>query len=268
MKKLKYNKITKELTVEENEVNKIIKIKNFFEKYKIFFEIFSSVFLTIMSITITGIGIEINKRDTEISEKELSILINDREPYFTIKSKEISNLNEDVAITQYIVTNKGGLITSVNIYSIKKDLIISFYSHRTGKTIKCYRYYLPDTFELKDETFSAYNEDEKAFYFFEYDKQKREEFVEKLTDELEISFAPYDDVGIIIYTSNRIGFSYINYKNEYYNSSLLFDDYGIHKASPNANGIFIRRIERGDYDTRSIVEELEKYVKNSLDSTI
>ena len=83
------NKNTKEHDVKtHNQREKFLeRTRNILEKNKIFFEIFSSVLLALMSITISIVSLALNKRSTEVYEKQLEILENDREPYFTMECK-------------------------------------------------------------------------------------------------------------------------------------------------------------------------------------
>lgn len=59
-------------------------LRKWLKKNKIFFEIISSVCLSLMSMVTFAVSISFNQGSSEIYEKQLEILENDREPYFTI----------------------------------------------------------------------------------------------------------------------------------------------------------------------------------------
>lgn len=107
MKKIKYNKNTKEIDIIETEETRLYVIKEWLEKNKIFFEIFSLFFLGVMGIIISGVGLQINKRTAEIYKSQLEISENDREPYFEVEFIDNSTEKGDFTLE---IKNKGGLL--------------------------------------------------------------------------------------------------------------------------------------------------------------
>ncbi len=233
MKKLVYDKETKEIVIEEIESSeekepKIIKIKKFFEKYKIFFEIFSSVLLAIMSFVISIVGIQINKRNSETNKRQLEIAENDREPYFVIKSETLDEKhkegNYEFTIKLYTITNEGGLITGAYSSEIYKYAVVKVFNEKSYKQ-DTYILYFNDIFEKTEGIMSLYNDEKKEFKFCEKENNKFDKLITSLSYTLKEKFpAPGDKSRYTaqVNIKNTIKIEYINYKNEEYVKEYQF----------------------------------------------
>ena len=93
MKKLIYNENTKEIDVvekkhsPEKDEKEPRKVKKWLEENKIFFDIVSTFCVGTMGVVISFVGWKTNQRSADIYQRQLEILENDREPYFTINSE-------------------------------------------------------------------------------------------------------------------------------------------------------------------------------------
>lgn len=135
MKKLVYNENTKELNlIEQVEITekiekttivedaskcklKIDELRKSLKENKIFFEIFSLFFLGVMGVVISGVGLKVNKRTADIYQKQLEILVNDREPSFYSKLCWTDAENMEYV---YKIENHGGIASDCIVCPILK----------------------------------------------------------------------------------------------------------------------------------------------------
>lgn len=285
MKKLTFNKITKEITIKE-EKKKIIQAKVFFEKYKIFFEIFSTVLLGIMSLIISFVGLKTNERSldlyqkqllmqqiqseilqaqleiqqeqSEIYQKQLEMQINDREPYFTIHCETIDEENY-LPNTYYIIKNEGGGINLGYIWKVE----VFFHIYLWGKDEYYYR--INEAFLIsKDSTVSLYDNSNKEFRFYGYDYL----LYFQLNDELETELKSiYGSENISVSFESYFTMDYTNYKNERIENTYKFTStsMGYVNSDYNDEKIDLGSMEYGA-DISSIAydisEKIEVYQNN------
>lgn len=232
MKKLRYNKKTKEIDIIETEETRLNVIKKWLEKNKIFFEIFSLFFLGVMGIIISGVGLQINKRTSEIYKSQLEILENDREPYFEIEIVDNSTESEEGDLTLEI-KNKGGYLRFGSADIIDMYVICSIKGKDVGLEV-----HKMDPFPY------AYNENEKNFVipYTGYNN----DFIEEIEHKLEKIY------GTTIYymLDSYVKIEYVNYEN-----NLKSNLYRIEAIVPYESALLL-------------VEEIEGYESDCVVYTV
>lgn len=227
MKKLIYNENKKEIDVvelgktSEEEEKKSRKVKTCLENNKIFFEVFSYVLVGIMGIVISFVGWKTNKRSADIYQRQLEILDNDREPYFSLSYETINeerNENGYNIINKYTIKNEGGLINDAYLSDIKSCMIICVENDENK-----YKYYLDGKFSIPNEQY-IYNLENKKFSFYGQENYEFLNFIEAL--EKDITFL-FNECDVDISVNDYIKINYVNYKNERYNKVYEFSKDGI-----------------------------------------
>lgn len=228
MKKLIYNENTKEIDVVEKEhmpekdEKKPRKDKKWLEENKIFLDIFSTFCVGVMGLIISIVGWKTNQRSADIYQRQLEILDNDREPYFTIHCETVEKLfeNDSYAKKMYIIRNEGGRINGASIFWVRGYIGILLREPVTGEK-KNYEIYVPGMFRCSDGLMSLYDEENKLFYFYECEGDKYNNFINELRLKLEEMFTEYL---IIVTYSKYVNIIYSNYKNEAYDRQYLFSE--------------------------------------------
>lgn len=223
MKKLIYDKNTKEISIiekqeTENIKKKSTKVKLWLESNKICFEIFSYVFVGIMGIIISFAGWKTNERSANIYKRQLEILENDREPHFTISNKIIFKKQKDEGYYKqicYTIKNDGGVINDGFLGKIYTNLLISIPMHD-----KLYKCYIIGLFSKSDGRY-IFDKESKEFSFYGVESSANNKFVNNLQLELNKIFKRDD---VVIFLRNYIEINYINYKNEKYNKTYEFTE--------------------------------------------
>lgn len=223
MKRIKFllnNKLIKRI---------IIPLRNSLDKNKIFFEIISSILLTFASLAVSCASNQINTKTKEISEKQLEILENDREPYFTIKSQiddEISE-NYDYSKKIYTIKNEGGLITGAYIPEISTYIYVNICNNNTdiGKT---YILKIDYIFESKNAIYSIYDNTNREFKLCKHESNKLNNLLPRLDSALKEIFLEKGNHYTFTTDTclkNIIEIDYINYQNIEFNQKFqIIDD--------------------------------------------
>lgn len=277
MKKLVYNENTKEIDVVDKEKPRRIRI--WLENNKVFFEIFSYVVVGIMGIVISFVGWKTNERSADIYQKQLEIMKNDREPYFTLKSEEIyeeveeTKEDDTIAIRRYIISNNGGTIRDV---SIIKDASVIISVPQNEDIISdgyyVFKYSFLDFFfnklEIKPQIQNV--EDGKDIIFYEYGIERKhpdyidgEEFdysdifwmlEEKLEEKL--------NCGFLFERKNFIEITYTNYKNEKYTKRFEFTNDNMWLSNEDEEGINLY------YNISQDIDEMAEEIKEGIEDWI
>lgn len=269
MKKLIYNENTREIIINEQEEllgkesgeRKPSKSQIWLENKKIFFEIFSYVFVGIMGIVISFVGWKTNQRSADIYQRQLEILDNDREPYFSLSYEKIyEERGEDVyrIINKYTIKNDGGLISDAYLSDIKSYIIIYC---ANGENI--YKYYLDGKFSIPNEQY-IYDLDTKKFSFYGEENSRFSVFVEKLESDLAFVLDEYDATVLV---NNYITINYVNYKNEKYSKVYEFSRDGIFAniEDDTKKEVVLGRISYDAlYETMNIATEIYNYINNTF----
>lgn len=223
MKKLRYNKDTKEIDIIETEETGLYVMKEWLEKNKIFFEIFSLFFIGVMGIIISGVGLQINKRTAEIYKSQLEILENDREPYFEIEFIDNSTENEGEDLTLEI-KNKGGYLKFGSADYIDMYVISSIQGKSVGLEV-----HKMDPFPY------AYDENEKKFVmpYTNYNN----DFIWEINYKLEQIYG----YATFVMLDSYVKINYVNYEN-----NLKSNLYHIEAIEPYEDALLL-------------VEEIEGY---------
>lgn len=230
------------------------KIKKFLKRNKIFAEIFSLIFLGIMGLIVSIAGYQINKRSSEIYQRQLEIMHNDREPYFTIKCEDIYEEVEEteetdkIAIKRYTIENKGGKIYDVSIEKFACAIIEMENEEGYIEDSNIFKLTFFDFFFYTDGHPPLYHpiQDGKDIVFYEYDLERKydedgyyneddfryEDLFGDLQDELEKRFSCY----INIRRKNFINITFTNYKNEKYKKRFQFEDNNIWISNEDEEG--------------------------------
>lgn len=296
MKKLQYNEITREIDIIEQEqievykepevetkieVNsenidekpkdkprkenkKILKaLKKRLKRNKIFFEIFSLFFLGVMGAVISGVGLKVNQKTAEIYQKQLEILDNDREPYFTINSETIfkrSDKDSYYIQMKYTIKNEGGLITEAFIKDIGAYAIIHIPIHGKNNYKNLYfRYEIEDKFSMPNSSY-FYNEETKEFVFYGVMDSDHQDFATALEQELNSILGSNDTY---IGFEDYIEIFYVNYKNDEYRKKFQFTGNSM-VINENDDRIFINIKQRNDITliAQEIIEHVEEWKKD------
>lgn len=224
--------------VEIKEKNILNRTRKKLEKNKIFFEIFSSVLLAAMGLIVSVVGVQINERDQQTNKRQLEIIEENREPFFTIKGQEIYEEVEEtqdtnaIAIKRYTIKNEGGIIHDV---SIKKYACAIIYIQKDKNIVgeyNIFKYTFPDFFfNLLDSMPLTQKKDaNKDIVFYEYGIEKKhiDEDVYEFDFE-DIFWMLEEDIkkrflcDIILRRKNYIELTYTNYKNEKYTKIFEFE---------------------------------------------
>lgn len=231
MKKLIYNENTKEIDIVEKEdfppkeEKKKKGLKLWLENNKIYFEVFSYLFVGAMGIIISFVGLKFNERTTEIYQRQLEILDNDREPYFSISCEKIYEQRKEngyFIINKYTIKNDGGLIKDAYLSNI--DSYIMIYDKNSGIV---YKYYFDGKFSTPNKEY-VYNLNTKTFCFYANETDQISNFTEALVEDLAFLF---DEYNVVISINNQIRINYINYKNEKQGRIYEFSKDGIFAKS-------------------------------------
>ncbi len=272
------NKNTKEHDVKTHNQreNFLERTRNILEKNKIFFEIFSSVLLALMSITISIVSLALNKRSTEVYEKQLEILENDREPYFTMECKPINGSFEesDYCFTKklYTITNIGGLISDAYLLEVETWLEIRIPNPESGQ-LSTYRICFTDLFEKTEGIISLYNEESKEFNFYSRENDKLDKIIHELEIELNKTYSEKNnDWTHTVHISYRdiIIIEYVNYKNESYHQIYQFGNEGkmfLMQDDFLKKSIFLCSINFNE-NTDKIIQEICKELSTKTGLTI
>jgi hypothetical protein len=290
MKKLVYNENTKaidiveceDITENKNEkeeekvktkgkrkgVKKFLKSnterqRKFLEKNKIYFEVFSYVFVGIMGIMISYVGWKTNIRTAQIYQRQLDILDNDREPYFTIHCKPILERfeSEDDYYTKklYTIKNEGGLINGAFLYGARGYAIIFLIEPETKKE-KIYKLYISEMFENSNGLTSFYDEQNKSFCFYGYEGSKYDKFRNELGVKLEELFEEYS---VSVYFENYVDIVYVNYKNEECSHTYKFlgESMSLSTDSMEKERVYVGGVEKID-NVENIAKDVYKIIKD------
>lgn len=275
MKKLIYNKNTKEIDIVEEQVTEDCEktekenmkkepkgFKLWLENNKIFFEVFSYFFVGIMGIIISFVGWQTNIRTEKIYQRQLKILDNDREPYFTIHCEPILERFESkdnyYIKKLYTIKNEGGLINGAFLYGVRGYAIIFLVEAET-KTEKVYKLYIPEMFETIEEGISLYDEENKEFSFYGYEGSKYDKFENELSLKLNELFKEYN---VSVYFENYVDIIYVNYKNEECSHTYKFlgKRMTLVKENMEEKRVFIGGI-KDVYNTEDIANDVYKIIK-------
>ena len=271
MKKLIYNENTREMIVNEKEElfgkesgeRKPNKSQIWLENNKIFFEIFSYVFVGIMGIVISFVGWKTNQRSADIYQKQLEILDNDREPYFSLSYEKISEERKEDEyhiINKYTIKNDGGLIYDAYLSDIKSCVTICV---KNDENI--YKYYLDGKFYIPNEQY-IYNLDTKKFSFYCNENSAFSDFVEAL--EIDLAFV-FDEYDVTISVNNYITINYVNYKNEKYSKVYEFSRDGIfaNVEDDTKKELVLGRIRYGASNgTMKIATDIYNYINKTFEN--
>lgn len=190
-----------------------------------------SFFLTIMSAIISVIGVIVSIKSTEIYNKQLEIIENDREPYFTIECNRSDQIFEgsdyNYIKKEYIIKNTGGLITGACIPEIYTYIFIKVLNTETAEKYT-YILYLNDIFE-KEEVFSFYDINKKEFRFCKHESDKVNNLIPELETQFkEIFFSTQGSKYTLeAYINNYIEIEYINYQNIEFKQKFQLKDENI-----------------------------------------
>lgn len=264
MKKLVYDENTKEVNlIEQEEVNvtkkineaivaeevkeirkattkekvkgklklKVDKLRKNFQENKIFFEVFSLFFLGIMGIVISGVGLKVNKRTADIYQKQLEILVNDREPGFYSKLYWTDAENMEYV---YKIENHGGIASDCIVCPILK---VTFFINNEFIYVS-----------FNDGFAAEKLEDDKQCVI---DFKRSKEFISELEKELgEKCFSEADYVML----------NYINYRNESIYSYFSLESEGMYAVDRdkaiNPNGIYI--LYDGNINIKEIADKINE----------
>lgn len=230
MKKSNYNKNNRRLTKQENfkRNERISNVREMLKENEIFFKLISSILLAIMSLIVSWVGVKSNMRSENIYERQLEIMENDREPYFTIKCDLVGEGTGEEGLkfkkNLYTLSNKGGLITGAYILEVDTYVVIKVFNADLGKKIT-YILYLDDIFEKTEGIASFYDAENKEFKFYEYKNDNYDNLIRKLRSKLEETFPASDNTWAYkteMYTENRVVIEYINYKNSEFHQTYQF----------------------------------------------
>lgn len=212
MKKIKYNKYTHEIVVEETNIKKLL--KNFI-KYA---SLISSMILGVMGIYVSYNSAKTSKRSENIYQKQLEIMANDREPYFLVESKSIDKIfqGSDYNYTKkiYTIKNEGGLITGAFIPEIYTYMFIKVSNTKTNEK-HSYILYFDDIFERENEVFSSYNPKTKEFKFCKHESDKIVDLIPRLESGFKEYFLKSRSklYTLEAHVNSYIKMEYINYQN-------------------------------------------------------
>lgn len=248
---------------------KIKNIRKWLKRNKIFFEIASSFCLTIMSIVTLGVSISFNRSSSKLYEKELEILENDREPYFTIKCEPISGKFEEngYSFTKklYTVKNGGGLITGAYLLDVGTRAFIKIYDEKAGIQ-RTFTVNFVDLFEKTEGLISLYDEENKEFQFYRKETEKIDRVEEQLRKRLDKEYRATDKergYRSSILLEDTITMEYVNYKNEEYHRVYRFFDEGkmilVKEFDPNATEFLGTLSIEGEVE--GLVEEINRKIK-------
>lgn len=262
MKKLVYNENTKEIDVmekkhsPEKDEKEPRKVKKWLEENKIFFDIVSTFCVGAMGVVISFVGWKTNQRSADIYQRQLEILDNDREPYFTINSEiTYQSLEEDSYFIQskYVIKNEGGLIIEAFTKDVKSYAVVDVYIPN-GVELKrlCFKYEI-NKFSVLDRI-SYYDKETKELAFYGIKNSEYENFRAELEDKLNKIL---NNCYVFVGYEDYIEISYINYKNEKNVKKYRFigDSLAINDDDKN----YIRIMQRDDVDL--IAQEIFEYVK-------
>ncbi len=242
--------------------SKTEKRRNFLNRNKIFFEVFSYLFVGVMGIIISYVGWQTNIRTAEIYQRQLEILDNDREPYFTIQCEPVIERFESkdnyYIKNMYTIKNEGGLIKRAFLYGVRGYATIFLIEPET-KTEKIYKLYISGMFEESDGITSSYDERNKSFIFFGYEGSKYDKFISELDLKLEELFKEYS---VSVYFENYVDIVYVNYKNEEcsHTYNFLGDGIVLSTDSTEKERVFVGGVENID-DVESIAKDVYKIIK-------
>lgn len=268
MKKLIFDKVTKEIIVKEEKQKekKIIQVKRFLEKYKIFFEIFSTTLIGIMSLIVSFVGWQTNQRSVdiyqkqlelqqaqlEIYQKQLEIETNDRVPHFTITCDKINE--EDYSSKRhYIVKDEEGKINNGSIYNIDAMLDIHYNQN-------IYYCKINGAFFFGDSLLSNYDKNNKEFVFSGYDYFTYYYFENDLMKELQ---SIYGSENIYVTFNAYLTMHFTDYKNEEYERTYSFSPFNIKHVNYDyaEEKFFLGSMEFGE-EISSIAYEIYKEIED------
>lgn len=200
-----------------------INVKERLHKNKIYFETVLMLSVTIMGVIISGVGLRIDKRNQEISNKQLEILENDREPYFTIKTNTIEQEFKDYdnyyyKKNRYTILNTGGAISGAYL-EIQPQIVIYIFNDTLDKNEK-YVYLMPELF-YGDGIYTLYDEPSKTFTFYGYEGSYYDSLIRKFEKELREKFVD-EIVGVL--QLNYVDITYVNYENKYFQKRYNFHE--------------------------------------------
>lgn len=244
-------------------------IREWLEKNKILFEIVSSVCLTLMSIVTLAVSISFNQNSSKLYKKELEILENDREPYFTIKCEPIGGKFEEngYSFTKklYTVKNGGGLITGAYLLEVDTRAFIKIYDEKAGIQ-RTFTVNFVDLFEKTEGIISLYDEENKEFRFYRKETEKIDRLEEQLRKRLDKEYlVAGKEWGYrpSILLEDTITMEYVNYKNEEYHQVYQFFDEGkmilVKEFEPNATEFLGTLSIEGEVE--GLVEEINRKIK-------
>lgn len=249
------------------------------KKNKIFYEVFSYLFVGIMGIVLSFVGWKTNERSADIYQKQLEIMKNDREPYFTLKSEEIyeeveeTEEDDTIAIRRYIISNNGGTIRDVSIIK-DASAIISVPKNEDNITEGYYvfKYSFLDFFfnKLGIKPQIQHVEDGKDIIFYEYGIERKhpdyiddEEFdysdifwmlEEKLEEKL--------NCALLYERKNFIEITYTNYKNEKYTKRFEFTNDNMWLSNEDEEGIDLH------YNVSQDIDNMAEEIKEGIEGWI
>lgn len=258
MKKLIYNYNTNEMIFVEEESGKRNGIRECLERNKIFVEVFSLIFVGVMGIVISFVGWRTDKRSSDIYQKQLEILQNDREPYFTIKCETVySDYQDDGYYMQkkYTIKNEGGRISEAFIKYANSYLIIDIPINKKNNYKNLHFIYEIENRFSTPSNECFYNEKTKELVFYGVDNSDYEDFSMKLEQELN-RILKRDDIYVL--NQNYVELYYVNYKNEEFRKKYEFTQNTIVINETN-DEVFIRVGQSNDIAL--IVEEIYEYIE-------
>ncbi|MBR2043661.1 MAG: hypothetical protein IJ946_04910 [Clostridia bacterium] len=278
------NSSFEELKIEEQETENEEKNKSFSKSdwLKRFLtpECITAFFLSVMSIIISIVSLSTDKTSRNIAAKELEILTNDREAYFTVNTTSDGYKNNDKEfVLPFLIKNEGGRISgaSVSVSShIKVMMTLSGIQKQevNGKVVSKADFYqvlfvipVKDLAYLDKESYKAYDQQSKSFKVYERYPNNFFDFLdlieekicindERLTaacarfDELEIRYCNFENVSKkVVYNLGTDYMSTIpeNWKDEYTEKNIkvitighTFDSYTEETAQSIADYLYYR----------------------------
>lgn len=242
----------------------------------IFSEKFTAILLSIMSIIISYFAWQNDMTSRQIANKELEILENDREAYFTISKSETVNseTDSDTFITEYTVSNDGGRINGVYIRpSTNLEILVNYSAPAKDGAdsvyfIESYKVSLPDElFDIRKEAYEAYDESAKSFSVYSNESIDLYKFISALDKEIgSIS----EHVYAVSTQVKKLDISYCNYENINKRIEYVFnDDYMYANPEENDGNLldYAWNMRTINYEITEFDEENAKELANIITKT-
>ncbi len=213
----------------------------------IFSEKVTAVLLSIMSILISYFAWQNDTTSRIIANKELEILENDREAYFTIDcDKTVTEDDGKTYISNYTIHNDGGRISGVSIYPSAHIEIVVAYSGPSPEGMgddssvyfaETYMIPLPDEFfGIDDSPYKAYNSTTKSFTVYSKESINLFDFLDAIENNIQSSDKNLSASSLHM---KKLKISYCNYENISKKVEYVFNDNYMYANPEENNGNFL-----------------------------